>query len=259
MPLQLAPPPNIQQLPEEERPRERLFNHGAQVLSLRECVALLLGSGPIHEGSLGLAARICDFASKSDQPWEAESFFFEFLDDPHLKPSQLSALFKGLGIAGATRLLATMEIARRYHSLKNKDSRHTRRVPPQSKFDDSMSGPGPLAYRALRQIPERVRNASVEHLGFVPLADLEQVGNYYEIDRGMRTHVNTDPIEIFRKILLLRSPAFFLVHNHPSGNHFPSEADRRLTHHVARTSEALTLRCLGHWIVSSQGESWLST
>jgi DNA repair protein RadC len=46
--------------------------------------------------------------------------------------------------------------------------------------------------------------------------------------------------------------AFILVHNHPSGDPTPSEADRRLTQRLRGAAELMNLRFIDHVIVGNQ-------
>ena len=82
-------------------------------------------------------------------------------------------------------------------------------------------------------------------------------GAFLHVERGVRTHVNVDPAELFARILALRPEGFFLFHNHPSGNPAPSETDQLLTIKVMRLSQQLGLRLLGHGVVSSREERWV--
>src|SRR5256885_1430953 len=100
--------------PQAERPRERCLRVGAQNLSLRECLALLIGSGPPGKGCLGLAADILQLAG-ADSEVEQEEIFFRGLES--IAAAQLLPL-KGLGVAGRARLLAAFELARRYSNLQ---------------------------------------------------------------------------------------------------------------------------------------------
>ena len=58
---------------------------------------------------------------------------------------------------------------------------------------------------------------------------------------------------LFRRILLNNATAFFIVHNHPSGDTTPSRGDLEITANIKKTSEMLQLNLLDHLIIGSQG------
>ena len=56
---------------------------------------------------------------------------------------------------------------------------------------------------------------------------------------------------LFRRILLNNAPAFFIVHNHPSGDTTPSRGDLEITASIKKSSEMLQLRLLDHLIIGA--------
>ena len=56
---------------------------------------------------------------------------------------------------------------------------------------------------------------------------------------------------LFRRIILNNAPAFFIVHNHPTGDPEPSNADKELTEQISKASELLQLRFLDHVIIGT--------
>lgn len=215
--------------PEKERPRERLLSEGPSVLSLRECLAVLLGSGPPQVGCLGLAQQILERMP--------EEQLFASIDGAGA--TVLSDL-RGLGPAGRARLLAAFELARRFAAFEKEKKKKAR-----------ASGiPG----RAIAKIPLELRRASREWLGFVPVYSNGRVGAFCLVELGLRSHVHFDPTELFGRLLPLRSAGFFLFHNHPSGRLRPSRSDRDLTSWVARLSLDLGIQFGGHWIVGADAQ-----
>src|SRR5688572_25912123 len=104
----------IAQTPYMERPRERCLSAGADALSVRECLAIVLGTGPKAVGCLGLASHLLEgFGAKDDL--DDEVLLFHVIDRPEL----LGGLqCKGLGPVGRSRLLALFSIARRYVTFR---------------------------------------------------------------------------------------------------------------------------------------------
>lgn len=229
-------------IPVAERPRERCLEKGAYALSLRECLALILGSGPRETGCLGLALRILARPGDGLAPQDEERAFFIAMES-----SGAAALegIGGLGPAGKAKLLAAFEIGRRYANFRHAPARGAALDLPK------------LAGQALARVGAAERNEPREWLGFVPLHRSGELGRLCLVERGVRTHVNVDPAELFARLLALRPRGFFLVHNHPSGNLTPSYEDHHLTRNVNDIARGLGLRLMGHWIVAPKGEHWI--
>jgi DNA repair protein RadC len=231
-------------IPLNERPRERCLRNGARSISLRELLAILLGSGPPGEGSLGTASRILKIPGEGLCGSEEEIALFTALEtsaQAHLVE------VPGLGDAGQARILAAFELGRRYALYRDRLKR------PRARPGDRDSPES----QALHAVPEELRSEAQEWLGFVPVHRSGRVGGFCQIERGVRTHVNTDPVELFARVLALRPGGFYLFHNHPSGDLLPSPQDFDLTCRIERLARQLGVRLLGHAIVTSAGHQWI--
>ena len=237
----------IRTLPTSERPRERCLKQGARVLSLRECLAVVIGSGTASQDCLSLASSILDRPGPGLAEPEQEKAFFLALEGGLGAPdSQLSGI-KGIGSAHRARLLATFEIGRRYENYRN-----------LARFKDpGLQVRQEAPERALDAIPLDLRNEPREWFGFVPIHRSGAIGEFCLVERGLRTHIHIDPIELFARVLALRPVALFLFHNHPSGELTPSNPDIHLTREVKKLCEGLGIRLLGHGIVSRMEERWI--
>lgn len=235
----------IQLIPAPERPRERCLERGARCLSLRECIALILGSGPPAVGSLGLASQILKRPGEGLSPTDEERAFFTALE---ASGAAYLKNISGLGPAGQARLLAAFELGRRYVSFRDDNTKK------KSHKKQTFSN---LAAQALNQISTPYRTEPQEWLGFVPIHRSGNLGEFSVVERGVRTHVNIDPAELFARILALRPYGFFLFHNHPSGNLTPSHQDIDLTNKVREIAEQFGIQLLGHWIVTPESEQWI--
>lgn len=238
----------IDTLPSAERPRERCLHSGPQSLSLRECVALILGSGPPGIGCLGVASRVIHTSNREmSSADEARLFFIAMESTSHSHLERIA----GLGDAGKAKLMAAFEIARRYANFRDQS---------RTQHRDLRCGTTDLsdfAYHALARITAEHRSHPREWLGFVPFYRSGEVGHLCIVEKGVRTHVNIEPAEFFARLLALRPEGFFIAHNHPSGDLTASAEDRDLTTKIAAVARRLGLHFLGHWIVSAQGEEWL--
>ena len=232
-----------------ESPRERCLRGGAECLSLRECLALILE----RPGEHGLAQRILEFPGSGLTPNFQEEAFFLAIE------AAGTAQFHevpGLDADARARLLASFELARRYR----------RHIHPRSSGGEPIQlctarGGAALALKALSKVPAYERDQSKEWLGFVAITGgfENRVGSLCVVERGVRTHVNVDPAELFARLLSVRPRAFVLFHNHPSGDLSPSNSDLDLTRKVGQVSAQLGIQLLGHWIVTARAERWLDS
>ncbi len=198
-------------------------------------------------GALGLASTILGRPSPALSEAEAEQAFFTALEvSAHAHLSGVN----GLGEAYRARLMASFELGRRYSLFRDQHRRPKR-------FTSAQLAEQPLPARALERVTLDWRSEAREWLGFVPLLRNGELGVLGVTELGTRTHVNTDPAELFARILAMRPRGFFLFHNHPSGDLTPSRADVDLTERVAQVGRQLGTQLLGHAIVSRWDERWI--
>lgn len=79
---------------------------------------------------------------------------------------------------------------------------------------------------------------------------LRPVG-YHEVSRGTVNESLAHPREILRPAVIEAAHGFVLVHNHPSGDPAPSEADRRLTRRIQEAAKLIQIELLDHVIVGN--------
>lgn len=227
--------------PSAERPRERLSKVGPRALSFRELLALLLGSGPVGRGCLGLAE---DILAAGGHPADSESAIRALCLALDRDGPQALVAVRGLGPAGRSRLVAAYELGRRWALLR--ESSRVRHSAPLE-LD-------PILRRALARIDADLRTESREWLGFVPIYRNGSVGEVAIVARGAASSVTVDPQELFARILGLRPAAICLFHNHPSGDLSASGEDVTLTLRVDELCRVFGITLLGHWIVAERGE-----
>jgi DNA repair protein RadC len=104
--------------------------------------------------------------------------------------------------------------------------------------------------------PEAIFHANLDMKGFhqevvrVVLLDAQhRCVTKVDISRGTVNQSLAHPREIFRLAIVHSAYAFVLVHNHPSGNTSPSEADMQLTKRLVAAAELLQINFLDHVIV----------
>lgn len=76
----------------------------------------------------------------------------------------------------------------------------------------------------------------------------------FEVSSGSACGTVVEPKEVMRELMMRRSEAFIMVHNHPSGNMRPSDADMRLTDKVKNIGVLHGIQLLDHLIVGYDGK-----
>lgn len=213
----------IQDLPAEDRPRERLRRLGAAALTTEELVALLLGSGSPGESALDRARRLLaahgGLAGLSG-----------------LSSRELS---RERGIKGARSAVieAALEIGRRMSALP---------IPDRDLFNEPA---------LVKEYLRRARaDGTQERTGALYLnARNRLIREDAEIYRGTLDRAVVEPREILKRALLWNAAGIILYHNHPSGDPAPSREDREFTRRLAAAAESVGVRLLDHVVVGSAG------
>ncbi|MCB0411128.1 MAG: hypothetical protein KDD22_01295, partial [Bdellovibrionales bacterium] len=201
----------------------------AASLSLRECLALVLGTGPRGRGCMGLAR---DLLTWNQETLMTEAEFFRIYE------TQASEILTTLlGPAGQSRLLATLEIARRYWHFK--------------KIGERPTGP---TQQPLQQVPPSFRYGLKEELAYIPVFEKGEIGRFFVLQTGDETSVSISVRTLFRSLLSQKAQAFWLFHNRPQGSFEPSSQDRELTSQLRWISKVLGIGFWGHWILGPDFE-----
>lgn len=220
----------IREIPEEERPRERLRDRGGGALRDAELVAILLRVGVKGASAVQVGERLLQRFGGLDGLARASV-------------ADLTGVI-GVGEAKAVQLKAAVEIGVRL----------ARRRAAGVKLDDAsriaeLVGP---ELRLLRQESARVvlLNAKLHLIGVE------------EVSQGLLDQALVHAREVFAPAIARRAYAVVLVHNHPSGDPTPSEADIRITRALRESSKVLDVPLLDHVIIGAPSvaypEGWFS-
>jgi DNA repair protein RadC len=222
----------MRQVPEHLRPRERLRMLGAESLDDRELLALVLGSAHRSRSVLDVADDLLRRCRR-----------LESLADLGL--TEL-ARFRGLGEAGACRISALVEIARRMGCGGARGG---------VTLGDARGVYELLRARLVGERRERV---------LVLLLDARRrmLGERCVSVGSLMSSV-IHPREVFRPAIGLAAAGLILVHNHPSGDPTPSVEDHQVTLRLAEAGALLGIRLLDHVVIAADGyrsfrdEGWL--
>jgi len=212
----------IKDLPEHERPRERLEALGATGLSNAELVAILLRTGAAGRTAIELAgALLAEFGS---------------LESLAAADVASLAAVKGVGKAKACQIAAAFELGRRAASYR--DGRRPVVDKPEKIVDILRAELVPLKRETFRVA---LLNAKNELLRIAPVSE------------GILSGSLVHPRETFRAAVAEGCYSVILVHNHPSGDPEPSAEDIKITRGMADAGRVLGIRVLDHIIIAARG------
>ena len=214
----------IKDLPECERPRERLQKSGAGALSTPELLAILLRTGTKGHSALELAMDILDEVPENVL---LEGTYEEFLK------------VHGMGPARASLLAAAVELARRLKVAER----------PNKRLLNNQKAAG--EYLISRYAHERQ-----EILGVLLLDGKNRLLREYVPYRGTSNYAAVEPRELFGPALVSRAAKLIIFHTHPSGEPTPSPEDEEFTHRMKELGQHLQLPVADHIVVGSEG--WYS-
>jgi DNA repair protein RadC len=210
--------PLIHEMPHADRPRERLIQEGADALSNAELIAILLRTGTRGSSALHVAQQL--LAS------------FQNLERLARASAEELRGVKGIGRDKAVAMKAAFTLARRL----------ARETPGEAPLLDTPE-------RVADLLREENRLYEVEHFQVVLLNTRRRLIRVELISQGTLDTLLVHPREVFRAAILAQAAAMVLVHNHPSGDPTPSEADVRVTRDLIRAGQLLKIEVLDHVIL----------
>lgn len=213
----------INQWAEDDRPREKLSLKGKAALSDAELLAILLGSGTVSVSAVDLAKQI--LASTNNNLHELAKLSLKDL-----------MKFKGIGEAKAITIVSALELGRR---RKNSEPQKRTKITSSTDVYEMMS---PYLLDARR-----------EEFWVLLLNRANEVMRTEKISEGGVSGTVADPKLIFKTALDHLASSLILVHNHPSGNLKPSQADLQMTQKMKEAGKFLEIPVLDHVIFTDNG------
>ena len=197
------------------KPREKLEEKGVKALSDKELVMVLIGKGSSGHSLEEVAEKVLKVLDKGGEPGLADLKYIS-----------------GMGQAKATAVLSALELGRRKSLKKTKVIRRPEDIWNEVKH---------YAERNQEQLLVLSFNGAGELLGT------------HVATVGLVDKVVMHPREIFAEAIKERAVSVVIVHNHPSGQLNPSEADRILTGKIYTAGKLLGIKVLDHLIISTKG------
>jgi DNA repair protein RadC len=212
----------IRDLPAQERPRERLRQHGPASLSNPELLAIVLRVGSGRESAIALATRL--LARWGGLVGLARASFGELCAE------------HGMGEAKAAQVKAALELGRRLLAAAPEERPIVR-------------SPADVANLLLAEMALLEQ----EHLRVVLLSTRNHVLGVPEVYKGTVNSAQVRVADIFREAVREGCPAIVVVHNHPSGDPEPSREDVEVTRQMVLAGELLGIEVLDHLVLARAG------
>jgi DNA repair protein RadC len=211
-------PLTLKEWPAQDRPRERLLAQGPQALRSAELLAILLRTGTRGVTALQLGDKLLLRFATLDQLAKAS------IDDLRQ--------IKGIGRDKAISLKSAFTLAQRL----------TAELLTEAPMLDSPDKVADL-------LREENRLHPVECFQVVLLNTRRRLLRVEAISQGTLDTLLVHPREVFRPAISANAAAIVLVHNHPSGDPAPSEADIKVTRDLIRAGQLLKIEVLDHVIL----------
>jgi len=206
----------IKDLPEHSRPREKLREKGAAALTDEELVAAILGMGTVGVDVRTIARQVVGLIRERKGGLTLD----------------LLIAVPGMGLAKAGQILSAFELARR-HLIKD--------IVKITVAQDII----PLV--------ADIAGKQQEYFVCISLNGANEVIEKRIVTIGLLDKSPVHPREVFADVIADRAAAVIFVHNHPSGDLQPSEADRRIHEQLTEAAKILGLRVLDNIIVTKKG------
>ena len=212
----------IREMPQDERPREKLLARGANALTDSELIAILLRTGVQGTNVVQVAGELLQR--------------FRTLSDLSRCTVEEIKGIRGIGPAKAIELVAAFNLG---HRIAHE--RITR-----EKIDSPE-----LVYELLGS---EMRSLHKESLRVLLLDTRYRLLRIEAISLGSVNESIAHPREVFRPAIISSAYGVIVVHNHPSGDPTPSQSDHSLTRRLAEAAELLQIKLLDHIVIGAPAE-----
>lgn len=209
----------VRDLPDDDKPREKLLNGGAKQLTVPELIAILWGVGTKKEDVLAMARRTTsEYGEKALATTDSPVKLAEATNIPLTKACQIVAGF---------------ELGRRFYSSKNGN---------------------PVFIRNAQQAYEHLKGiagSQKEQLRGLYLNSRYQVVHDEVISIGTLTSNIVHPREVFQPAIEYGAIAVIIAHNHPSNNPTPTSDDLTITSQLVTAGKILGIDLLDHLVIAN--------
>lgn len=211
----------IKEMPDLERPTEKLLLYGASSLSNNELLAVLLRSGTKGQNVLFLSAQILMQSGGLDKLLNSNQ-------------NDLISI-KGIGRVKAAQMLALGEVCRRYMGYKT--TKALKVTSPTNVVDIFM---------------EEMRVLNKEYLKVIVLDTKKNIITIKDISIGSLNSSIVHPREVFIEAIKAGGDSIVICHNHPSGDPTPSKNDIQITRRLHECGKLMGIELVDHIIIGDR-------
>jgi len=208
----------IKEIPQDERPRERLLCYGVEQLSNEELLAILLKTGTRDMSAKVLASYLLKEIGN--------------ISELQHTSYQVLAQMKGIGRAKACTLLAAVELGKRV--LQKKSVLY-------QKFTD--------AYQVASYYQDKIGHFKQEYFICIYLDVSKKLIHEKVLFIGTLNRSLVHPREVFKEAYQVSASSIICVHNHPSGEVLPSKEDVLFTSQLVKVGKMLGIEVIDHIII----------
>lgn len=217
-------PIKMKDLPETERPYEKLEQYGAEFLTNAELLAIIIKTGTKEETAVGLAQQILKLnTDKKDNL----KFLMDLTVEEFMK-------IKGIGKVKAIQLKAVGELATRINSVASYRERQI--LKPQD---------------IAEILIEKMRFEKQEILKVAMLNNKNRLLKIKDIAKGGGNIVTATMKSVLNEAVKIEAAKIILIHNHPAGDPTPSMQDIKFTEKVEQASKILGIQLLDHVVIGN--------
>lgn len=213
----------LKELPNSERPYEKLQMYGAKFLSNAELLAIIMKTGTKEDTVIGIAQKV--LAMQGNKEKENLRFLQEVSVEEFMK-------IKGIGRVKAIQLKAVCEIAKRM-------------ARPIHELNCTITFPEDIANLMM----EELRYETREMVKVILLNTKNVVQKIIDVGMGTTSFTVVQPKDILCEAIKMGIPKLILVHNHPSGDPTPSKADIEMTKKVEQAAALFGIQLLDHVVI----------
>lgn len=213
----------IRSLAITERPYEKALAKGVESLSDSELLAIIIRTGTKDESAIDLANHLLD----------THITIKGLLGFASLTRKDLCSI-KGIGDTKATLLLAVIELSKRINHLNFRN-------------DIVFDNPAQIADYYIN----KCKFLKKEYVFLMLFSNTHMLIDDIQISEGTVNASFLSPREIMIEALKREAVHMILIHNHPSGNPEPSEADIAITKKIHAAGELIDIHLSDHIIIGN--------
>lgn len=210
----------IKELPELERPYEKLQIYGANKLSNAELLSIIIKTGTKEYTSIDLANKVLSLNTNSNIRGMLDCSIEEFMT------------VKGIGKVKAIQLTAIGELAKRMSK-------------PLNILNIKITSPNDVCNLLMDELKYEKR----EKVKVIILNAKNNILKIVDLGTGTTSIAIIDPKDVLLEVVKMGAPKMILIHNHPSGDPTPSIQDLRITKRLCECSKMFGIELLDHIVI----------